>query len=377
MAETESTSDGKVISGPPPKLDLRKEGLLKGTQPAPPQATTVAPKTPVPSAQPSGAPVLHQPPAAAAKPQGPFIKLGFTGETETAKPVAKTTGSPQAAGHGVRTPKVGPAALKRPTFSSPLKPSAAAAPFTPHPTAAATHPASAGVLKSAAKNETSKVPLEMATSTPASVAATEDLSRAATAGTENNASDEKKLTTVIDEKRLTSRISLEAVLMPEEAGAATPAAGDSGPKTIRLKRPGEGTTVKVISRPKLSKPDDDGTSAAALSRTARLEEPAEEEEGGETPTKRKTIRIKRPTQTPSAAGTGVRSEVSREPMQFVVEDEPSWIFPFVTIAAVLVVCVVIYVLLAQAFGPNISLTELSYGAPGMNLAWPGKIMMMQ
>ena len=39
-----------------------------------------------------------------------------------------------------------------------------------------------------------------------------------------------------------------------------------------------------------------------------------------------------------------------------------------------VVClVVVYVLMAQTFGPNISLTTLSYGWPDFDVSWFGKI----
>ena len=45
----------------------------------------------------------------------------------------------------------------------------------------------------------------------------------------------------------------------------------------------------------------------------------------------------------------------------------------IVVAAMLVISLTIYMFAAQAFGPNVSLTRLSYGAPGLDLPWPGKL----
>jgi len=54
-------------------------------------------------------------------------------------------------------------------------------------------------------------------------------------------------------------------------------------------------------------------------------------------------------------------------------DHAHWFFIVTGCAATIITGVLVYVLTAQAFGPNISLTELSYGAPDMELPWPGRI----
>jgi hypothetical protein len=56
-------------------------------------------------------------------------------------------------------------------------------------------------------------------------------------------------------------------------------------------------------------------------------------------------------------------------------DEPHVLFPLIMVATVIVTCVTIYVLCSQVFGPNVSLTELSYGGRTTELPWPGKIPM--
>jgi hypothetical protein len=54
-------------------------------------------------------------------------------------------------------------------------------------------------------------------------------------------------------------------------------------------------------------------------------------------------------------------------------DEPGIAWSLVATAAILVALVATYLLASQAFGPDICLTRLSYGAPDLDLAWPGKI----
>jgi len=54
-------------------------------------------------------------------------------------------------------------------------------------------------------------------------------------------------------------------------------------------------------------------------------------------------------------------------------DRAHWFFIVTGCAATIITGVLVYVLAAQVFGPNISLSELSYGAPDMELPWPGRI----
>jgi hypothetical protein len=139
-------------------------------------------------------------------------------------------------------------------------------------------------------------------------------------------------------KRSTSRISLESVLGAEAAKAG--AAEGGGPKTIRLKRPGEGAK-------------------------------AGEEEAGAAPTIKRTVRVKR-TEAPRPTVARVAAEEAIE--EFAAPaDVVNPVFPVFAILSILVVGVLIYVLMAQAFGPDSSLTQLSYGWRDLDLSWPGKI----
>ncbi|MBL7114942.1 MAG: hypothetical protein ISS35_04185 [Kiritimatiellae bacterium] len=179
-------------------------------------------------------------------------------------------------------------------------------------------------------------------------------------------------------KRKTSRISLDSVL------GGAPEASTEGPKTIRLKRPSEAATVKLgQSSPPPAK-------SAAPAPAATPAAPAAAAQTGESsvdpeisPTRRKTIRVKRPSggvkmkssATPVEGEASATSEgPSSAPVaQTVKEDRPNWFFLVCEIAAVLVVCVAIYVFTSQTFGPNASMTELSYGAPEVFLSWPGRV----
>jgi hypothetical protein len=165
-------------------------------------------------------------------------------------------------------------------------------------------------------------------------------------------------------KKKTSRIPLESAL---DTRSAEPAAGPV-PKTIRLKKSGEAGTLKAEPPA--------GAPASGPSDTSKLDLGAE---GGGTPTQRKTIKVKRPTQRPDQSGgpeTAIGAPQAprfHPPPEEVPPDQPSAVFSVVAIAAILVLCVVIYLQMAQALGPDLSLTRLSYGAPGLDLAWPGKI----
>jgi hypothetical protein len=201
------------------------------------------------------------------------------------------------------------------------------------------------------------------------------------------------------DKKKTSRISLEAALSSQqqqaEAEEAPPAAGapKGGPKTIRLKRPSEISTVKISDEPPLAAAVAEAPTmpAAGLGKTEELESPRIEEEEKPTPTRRKTIRVKRPTQRPGVRAAGTVAARPAEaaqaqaavaagapaaamaPVAPVTSDEPSWLFPVFTVVAIIVTCVLIYVLCAQALGPNSSLTQLSSYKEGPDLSWPGKI----
>jgi hypothetical protein len=192
-------------------------------------------------------------------------------------------------------------------------------------------------------------------------------------------SEEKKPATIrirpaVESKRKTSRISLEAALAVQDEPADA-----SKPKTIRLKRPDEMPTVKVKTKPGLAKPEVTPPSASApgdeLSATRELDVGEEE---GSSPTRKKTIVVKRPQQRPSVRGVTIKQGGAGQPeavpgqVEAVATDQAHWMFHTCGIAAILAMGVLIYVLCAQVFGPDISLTQLSYGAKNTELPWPGR-----
>ncbi len=169
-----------------------------------------------------------------------------------------------------------------------------------------------------------------------------------------------------DPKRQTSRISLESVLGNE---------GETGPKTIKLKRPGI-STVKVqgLEPSEVDEP---------RNKTAMIVLPIEHA-GEDTPdTQKKTIKVKRPSARPSLrtsasgeAGGGSSPTLFAPPSKSLVPDDSAhWTFILAGCAATLITGVLIYVFCAQTFGPNLSLTPLSYSGGGSTteLPWPGRI----
>ncbi|MBA4389148.1 MAG: hypothetical protein C0404_14340 [Verrucomicrobia bacterium] len=182
-----------------------------------------------------------------------------------------------------------------------------------------------------------------------------------------------------DPKRKTSRISLEAAMAINEQGAE---AGE-GPKTIKLRKPSEMPTLKAPQQPAVAglqpAPAASPGGTAPLDATAALDSVAEAAgEGEQTPTKRKTIKVKKPTQRsePMEGGGGFESRrpsiaVSVAPS--VVEDNPHWIFAIFGTAAVIVAALVLWVILAQWMGPNYSLTQYSYKIDGADLPWQDKL----
>ena len=237
--------------------------------------------------------------------------------------------------------------------------------------------------KSSPKSETSRIPLEMATAMtgapagkPSADLKTIKIKPSASGGSQTTPivmepSPAGALSTKPEDKRKTSRISLESALAIEENKAGQP-------KTIRLKKPSEAATIKAA-------PALDTIKVApkpGLGQTARLDDQAEEAgEDSSTPTRRKTIKVKRPTDRPSVAvpaasiagrttGVGVTVEAADE------DSGISWFSVVALIAAILTLVmsvIVIYMLSAQAFGPNPCLTELASGAPTLDLGWTGKI----
>ena len=181
-------------------------------------------------------------------------------------------------------------------------------------------------------------------------------------------------------KSQTSKIPLDAVL------PASNAAPTGGPKTIRLKRPSATSKPSVVPAPatvaKIAK-----DTKADLSKTSRLDMDDAGVEPSATPTRRKTIRVKRPTSGVSPSMNISRSEpvassggalptagAPLPPMQMEEVEEKCLISGIASILALFVICTLVYVLMAQVTGKNGSLSKLSYFMPEVNLSWPGKII---
>ncbi len=402
MADNTSSNNGVPL---PPKIDLRKDVLKaqpKGQVPS--QAVQPQQSPPVVSSPPQPAPAAHASPgpvAAPASPPGVVVKPSISVQAPAAPQAAPTIQikkpipAPGAEG-GSAVPRPAaslqedgssttmrleiPAVSQKTSSEAPTivvsKP--AASPAAPSGTAAQ---AAAQAGAAGLKSKTTRIPLEMAA--PATGAApgkpTQDLktikikpASGAPLGKLSAPVVQPPGEKVIEEKRKTSRISLEAAL--EAAGSKGPAlAGgpviSETPKTIKLKRPGESPSLQV---------EPAGAEAAkALGRTTKLEEPAVEEEGP-SPTRRKTIKLKRPTDRPAAPAVAVaRGEESVAQAEEEAPSRSSLVFDAIALAAAIMLIIssliVVYIFCAQAFGPNVSLTQLSYGAPGLDLGWPGKL----
>ena len=181
-------------------------------------------------------------------------------------------------------------------------------------------------------------------------------------------------------KRKTSRISLESVLSAQPGVAASETAEivppdvDDEPRTIRIKRSAERPTTKTQGMAPAAAP-------VSLGQTARLELPAETpavapgEGVRQTPTRKKTIKVMRPgMEDGEEEGGPVAAAVARsEPVVRSTEDVPHATFGALAVLATLVMAVLIWVLMAQTFGRDVSLTRLSYGWPDCPASWPGQI----
>ena len=150
-------------------------------------------------------------------------------------------------------------------------------------------------------------------------------------------------------KSKTSRIPLEAAM-------GIPQTGDGGaPKTIKLKRPGDMSTVKVAVAGAGSGEAD----ASAI-------------------TQRKTIRVKRasaPVMTMSSGEGTAEGGATSAPAPVAFQPAPErGAGPFVAVAVlcILMTLALLVVFSSQIFGPNASLTQVSIW-PGIDLPLPGTI----
>ena len=150
------------------------------------------------------------------------------------------------------------------------------------------------------------------------------------------------------------------------------------PRTIRLKRPGESTAKAAPTLDTIKA----APAKAALSQTSRIDDQAIEEAEGPTATRRKTIKVKRPSERPgirvadaegpapaAAATVNVAGTVEEKTEGVGVFD---WIAVAAALVTILTTLMVIVMLASQAWGPNPCLTELSGWKTGPNFSWTGK-----
>jgi hypothetical protein len=389
-----------------PKVALRPGGpatVAKPVQAAVPAATAVKPVVkamPVAAAAPGGGPVPAEAQAEDATSNRTMPIIMPTDEAASNRTMAIELPPEPAAPVVIKAVEEAPApdaiaALsKKKTSRIPLG-------------AATTVPADGAAKISPPKKDTSKIPLAAAVAAPAGSAAAAPVTIKLV---------KPKVPTIVggapvpgvaggaDEKRKTARIALEAALaMPGvDKASAEPlaAAGGEGPKTIRLKRPGEGPAPKPMEAAKSTAPmpaaavapEKETPTAASVTKTARLEESAlEPETEDSSATRRKTIKVKRPTGKGGAVEGeegGVAVDHSkmparlREPGRAVAgrggEKAPHWFFGVAAIFTLFITMAIIWMFCAQTIGPGtVQLfgPETKYYSGGPDLPWPNKIML--
>lgn len=321
---------------------------------------------------------------------------GSTIQVKPAKPatVVFKPAPAQAAGERLQTMEINPADLEAPAPAPAVSPSAT---VSVKPIGLPSVPGA-----TVSKRETSRIPLEMAKPSlgapskplpgpatirvkPVIIRETVDLAQAVpNAGGAAPSGAPAGIPPTQTGKSKTSRISLESVLggpsaISSQTAEIAPPESDDEPRTIRIKRASERPATLKTPTPQATPPP--AAPGAALGQTARLELPPEtppialSESGGQSPTRKKTIKVKRPGMEGEEEGAPVAAAVARpEPVVRMTADVPHWAFGALAVVATLVLAVLIWVLMAQAFGRNISLTTLSYGWPECDLPWPGKIL---
>jgi hypothetical protein len=404
------TDDATDSSGLPPKINVRKPKPLAPAEPKaaePAAAKPVADEAPTvklapkPTLKPVVKPAGKGPRPLAARPASPVAKPVARPSSSPAAPVVKpdaenaavkAAGDPAPAAAPVKPRTIVAKPAKQPS----VKPAADASGATPvKPRTIVAKPvgkadAESPSVRVAAKRETTKIPLDSARPDPKkgktvsakpvavpTVKAKLPKSKAATAdAVEVSPEEAAKQATAAASKRTTSRISLEAVLGADSDGE------EGGPKTIRLKRPGATAGGKVVASATVRKKPVGDTAKTVRASTAETSDGS----GDVSATQRKTVVVKKPgARRPSGrakvsvARAGGDGEAGAAASPASVKNvskgpsEPGWIFTVYTLAAVLMTCVLIYVITAQVVGPNASLTEYSYSKTGPDLPWPGKL----
>jgi hypothetical protein len=396
MADKDANEGGPPL---PPKLDLRKSGVIKpqdstssegseaekqekvSARPAssgPPASKVPSsmPPTPVPAHQPTAGPKSTTAPIVMPKPGAgtkPVVRPSSAGPK-----VTRPSSSTAPAGATPVRPKIVSA---EPPAEAGQEPSAkaetsritlpAAKPGAP----ATARPKPAVAVSS--KKDTTKIPLEAAKPKPVGASDSKkppsSLLISSPGETARIPAVPKPKTASIAAKRKTARIPLEAALGEDtETGDS-----ESTPKTIRIRKPGgagpaaKTATAKTIkAKPVTARTP--GTAAAKVKAEAA-------DKGGEaeSPTRRKTVVVKR-AQTGGAKNLAIsRAKGVATPAAAVVQpvsvqaDEPGALTGIMALAAVLVASALIYMLAAQVIGPDRSQISYATGAP--DLPFPGKI----
>jgi len=369
------TDDSSIENGLPPKLDLRKKVISPlGAAPSGgvPAGIRPASASPVPAGVSTVRPILNR----AVPPVTPAVPSPLPSAVPPS-PVVPAEGGASSAVAGA-TPGEAPRPLFRPVMAP--------------QTIKLKKPLPIGMKRESteirtdpgAKRITSRVPLPPAPDEPTEAVpvgtktiriAPSQAASAVPAGTGENAEVVvPPLTPAMspDPKRQTSRISLESVL-----GSGGPA---PSPKTIKLQRPAAASSTIRVQGVAEPVPDSPGI----RQKTAPVVLPEEGADTEKPDSEKKTIKVKRPSvrsvSRPSVAGATGEAGTADRPMTFAPpvalaasEDRVHWTFVVTACAATVVSFVLVYVLLAQVLGPNVSLTEHAYWAPGTELAWPGRI----
>ncbi len=393
MADDSDKQDAPKL---PPKLNLRKQGILKQE----PAAKAEPPAEPEPQPEPE---------APAAPKLAPKPPASGTVKQHTARLVVKPADlkpAEKAAEEPAKDDESAPKIAASPAIKiKPLKPKAAPAEKSSEAAVDTAEEAAdkkkSDPAKTDTKRKTSRIPLESARAPEAeekkeekkeekapklkpktikikpSIPVPKVRSTQPLSVTVPIADEDGEKVKADAAKRKTSRIPLEEALTADKESEEPAEPVDAArPKTIKIRRPGsEATTVKA-KKPAPPAPADDGE----MGKTARLDH-LPLDDADTTPTQKKTIRVKRPdaastasaapTPAPAPGGLGLTPP---EPIEEPRSDEPGVVWALLALAATLVLCVVIYMLAAQAFGPNATGTALSSWTGGPNLSWPGKIV---
>jgi hypothetical protein len=360
----------KVVAAKPvgvKKVAAKRMAAAKPVAPAPkpmpePVPAAVAPPAPIavprPKPAPAAAPIAvpSPPPAPAAAPAVPPT------------PVA----APE-----VKAPSEAPTlAAATPAKPKPLIPRTVKLKATPL-TSKAAAPAASGqfgaAVSEAKKKETSKVPLDPTAAAPEAPVGPKTirvkpvgLNGAVKPGVPSAPSTPDEP----NPKRQTSRIPLEHALGD---------AKNTGPKTIRLKRPSD-APGKVAPSTFTAK-----DSASVPSKTTQLDEAPLGDVAAPTPTQKRTIKVKRPqgrpgggvavkrkTTTAGAARTSAAAgAMGGAPIAVSVKDGAHWTFITGSILTLIVLICTLYLFASQAVGPNHGLTQLSSLIDGPDLSVPG------